>query len=234
MHTNYRIFTFLILVVLFSNTSIAQPLLGAQLGLNIANLPGDKEDEETMPRIGLSPYITLDFTVSSLLTIETGVAYSMQGMKRTRIVKDDVSITKTVTKYNVDYLIVPVYLKENFTNFYAKIGPYGAYPINPVENWEESVSVAGVTTTTKGTNLEFKNEINQYDVGVSIGFGYIHYLSKNRARRHSRRKRTTNVIQIDLKYNFGLIPLDKTGNNPDLNLKNRVFTIGVSINSIYD
>jgi len=234
MYTNHKIFSLIIIVLLFSNTSMAQPLLGAQLGLNIANLPGDKEDEETKPRIGISPYITLDFMVNQMLTIETGVSYSMQGMQRTRTIQDDISVTKTVTNYNIDYIIVPVYLKENFTNFYAKIGPYGAYPINPVEKWEQSVSVAGEVTTTKDTNPDFKEAINQYDIGVSIGFGYIHYLSKNRARRHSRRKRTTNVFQIDLKYNFGLIPLDATGNNPDLNLKNRVFTIGISINSIYD
>jgi len=234
MYTNHKIFLLIIIVLLFSNTSMAQPLLGAQLGLNIANLPGDKEDEETKPRIGLSPYITLDFMVNQILTIETGVAYSMQGMQRTRTIQDDISVTKTVTNYNIDYIIVPVYLKENFTNFYAKVGPYGAYPINPIEKWEQSVSVAGEVTTTKDTNLDFKEAINQYDIGVSIGFGYIHYLPKNRARRHSHRKRTTNVLQIDLKYNFGLIPLDATGNNPDLNLKNRVFTIGISINSIYD
>lgn len=234
MHTNHKVVLLFVFVFLFLKTSIAQPLIGAQLGLNIANLPGDKEDEETLPRIGLCPYISLDFAVNPMLTIETGIAYSMQGMQRTRTVQDDISVTKTVTNYHVDYLVVPVYLKENFTNFYAKIGPYGAYPVNPVEKWDQSVRVAGVTTTTKGTNPNFKDAINQYDLGVSIGFGYIHYLSKNRARRHSRRKRTTNVIQLDLKYNFGLIPLDATGNNSDLNLKNRVFTIGISFNSIYD
>ena len=94
-----------------------------------------------------------------MISVETGISYSMQGMQRTRVTKEGLSVTTTITNYNIDYLIVPVYLKENFTNFYAKIGPYGAYPINAIEKWKKSVNTSGVITETPGSNIEFQKSI---------------------------------------------------------------------------
>lgn len=235
MITTNKIALLVILLLFFINTLIGQPLIGGHLGLNISNLSGDKNNDETRFRFGVSPYISVDFPLNYMISIETGISYSMQGMQRTRITKEGLSVFTTKTKYNIDYLVIPVYLKENFTNFYAKIGPYGAYPINAMENWEISENKSGVITNTKGSNLDFQKSITPYDIGISIGFGYIHYFQQNRRRRsYRRRRRTTRIMQVDLKYNFGLVSLYTGGNNPDLDLKNRVFSIGLSINSIID
>ncbi|RLD81904.1 MAG: hypothetical protein DRJ10_05615 [Bacteroidetes bacterium] len=236
MNRIHKIFLLVIFSFYLSVKLIGQPLVGAQFGINISSLSGDKNNEETVVRVGASPYISFDFPVSHIITIETGFSYSMQGMQRTKIVKDGLSVYTTKTNYNVDYLVVPFYLKENFTNFYAKIGPYGAYLVNAVEKWEKIENTSGAIKETKGLNLEFQESINPYDIGVSIGFGYIHYFQKNQRRRRKSfgRRRTTRVMQVDLKYNFGFVPLDPTGNNPEMDLKNRVFTIGLSINSIID
>ena len=234
MSTTNKIFLFLILTFFLSNTLNSQPLVGGHLDINIANLSGDKGTDETMLRLGVSPYLSLDFQLNYMISIETGISYSMQGMQRTRITRGDILVTTTKTNYNIDYFLVPIYLKENFTNFYAKIGPYGAYMANATERWEISENKSGVITNTKGSNLDFQKSINQYDLGLSIGFGYIHYFQNKRRRRSYRRRRITRVMQVNLKYNFGFIPLDPTGNNPDMHLKNKVFSIGLSFNSILD
>ncbi|MCF6239989.1 MAG: PorT family protein [Bacteroidales bacterium] len=226
-----------IIVLLFflAKPAFSQPLVGFQMGLNLAKLVGDEQNEETRARLGLAPYLSFDFPINNILIIETGISYSMQGMQRTRIEKTPTSVFTTDTKYQLDYVVVPVYVMENFEDFYAKIGPYGAYAVSAVEKWEMSENTAGVITNTSGTNLEFPGQINLYDIGLSFGFGYIHYFDNRRHRRtRYRRRRTTPVLQIDLKYNLGLITLDKTGNNSDLNFKNRVFTFGLTFNSILD
>lgn len=223
------IFTFYLSVKL-----IGQPLIGGQFAINISSLSGDKGNDETSYRIGVSPYISLDFPLNHMLTIETGISYSMQGMQRTRITKEDLSVYTTKTKYKIDYIVVPVYIKENFTNFYAKMGPYGAYLANAQEQWEKTENASGVITETKGSNIEFQESVTPYDIGISIGFGYIHYFQNKRRRRNYRSRRTTRIMQVDLQYNLGLVSLDPSGNNPDLDVKNRVFSIGLSINSIID
>ncbi|MEN8121974.1 MAG: porin family protein [Bacteroidota bacterium] len=230
MNTTNKIFLLIIFAISISNTLIGQPLIGGHLGLNFSSLSGDKDNDETNLRIGVSPGLIVDFPLNHMLTIETGVSFSMQGMQRTRIIKEDLSVFNTKTKYNLDYLVVPVYLKENFTNFYAKIGPYGAYLANAQEKWETTENTSGVITEKNGTNLEFQESLTPYDIGISIGFGYIHYFQNRRRRRSFRKRRTTRVMQVDLKYNLGLVSL----NNPELDMKNRVFSIGLSINQIID
>ncbi len=225
----------IIVIILFlANPTFSQPLVGFQMGLNLANLVGDEQNEDTRVRIGVAPYLSFDFPINNILIIETGISYSMQGMQRTRIEKTPTSVFTTDTKYQLDYVVVPVYVMENFENFYAKLGPYGAYAVSAVEKWDMLENTAGVITNTSGTNLEFPNQINLYDIGLSMAFGYIHYFDNHHRRRRFGRRRTTTVMQIDLKYNFGLITLDNTGTNSNLNFKNRVFTFGITFNSILD
>jgi len=224
----------LALLFIISVPAFSQPLVGFQMGLNLAKLVGDEVNEDANIRVGVAPYLSFDFPINNILIIETGLSYSMQGMNRTKYEKTPESIITTKTKYQLDYVVLPVYVMENFENFYAKIGPYGAYAVSPVEKWEKSVNLAGVITETSGTNLDFSDQINLYDLGLSVAFGYIHYFDNRRRRHRYRRRRTTTVMQVDFKYNFGFVTLDKTGTNSDLNFKNRVFTIGITINSVLD
>ncbi len=224
----------IIFMFFMAKPSFSQPLVGFQMGLNLAKLVGDEQNEDTRVRLGVAPYLSFDFPINNILIIETGISYSMQGMQRTRIEKTPTSVFTTDTKYQLDYVVIPIYVMENFEDFYAKLGPYGAYAVSAVEKWEMNENTAGVITNTSGTNLEFPNQINLYDIGLSMAFGYIHYFDNRHRRRRFGRRRTTTVLQIDLKYNFGLITLDKTGNNSNLNFKNRVFTFGITINSILD
>ncbi len=224
----------IVFILFLAKPAFSQPLVGFQMGLNLAKLVGDEQNEDTRVRIGVAPYLSFDFPINNILIIETGISYSMQGMQRTRIEKTPTSVFTTDTKYQLDYVVVPVYVMENFENFYAKLGPYGAYALTAVEKWKMTENTAGVITNTSGTNLEFPSQINMYDIGLSMGFGYIHYFDNHHRRRRFGRRRTTTVMQIDLKYNFGLITLDNTGTNSDLNFKNRVFTFGITFNSILD
>ena len=236
MHKTIRIYTIIIFTIITSVELFGQPLIGAQLGLNLSKLSGDKGNDENTMRVGVSPYITLDFPINHMISIETGIAYSMQGMKRTQFDRETTYVSTTTTKYQLDYFVVPLYLKENFTNFYAKIGPYGAFLASGVEKWDRTENALGEITNTSGINSDFGSTISPYDVGLSIGFGHIHYFPKSRRRRRKSfgKRRTSRVLQVDFKYNFGFVPLNNTGNDPNLNLRNRVFSVGLSINSVID
>ena len=101
-------------------------------------------------------------------------------------------------------------------------------------SWENIEERAGVLKTTTGNYDDFQEKIRIYDIGVSVGIGYIHYLKKKHRKRSRRRRRKSAVMQIDLKYDIGFLDLDQTGRNDELKLKNRVFTIGLSFTSVFD
>lgn len=233
MFTAHKKSALILLLLLIPGIVFGQALIGGHIGLSLSSLSGDKDNDENSLRVGINPYISLDFPINYIISVETGISYAMQGMTRKRVTQDGLSVITTTTDYKLDYIQVPVYLKENFTNFYGKIGAYGAYAVNAVENWEKSESKYGVITNTKDINVDFPKSINMYDIGISIGFGYIHYFTQKRRRSNSRR-RVSKVLQVNLRYDLGFVPLDLTGTNSDLDIRNRMFSIGLSLNTILD
>jgi hypothetical protein len=211
--------------------------MGFQTGINLSALNGDKDYNENKLRVGLSAYVFADIPLGyqNIVSIETGLAYSQQGMNHT-LITNDISSTHTRNiKNKLDYIILPIYLKENLTNFYTKLGPYGAYLINVESSWKEVEERPGqVLNDTIGTNDEFIANVNDYDFGLSFGFGYIHYFDNVRRIRRRRGKRVIPVLQVDFKYNLGLMCIDKSGNVPNMNLRNRTFMIGLSISTVYN
>lgn len=213
----------------------SQPLLGLQAGVNISSLAGHKNYAENKPRIGLSAYVFTDIPLgyNTIASIETGLGISQQGMNHTRIIEELASQTTTKVQNKLDYLILPIYLKENFTNFYTKLGPYGAYLVNvQSENTSVTINANQTMPEEKSTNEEFVKNANLYDYGISFGFGFVHFFDSGRNIRRRRGKRVTPVLQVDFKYNISLLSIDSKGDTPDMGYKNRCFTIGLTITSV--
>jgi hypothetical protein len=133
----------------------------------------------------------------------------------------------------LSYLILPVYLKENYSGFYTKLGPYAAYRLSALSTWTNTESKANVfVAETNGTNDDFEKNASQYDFGLSFGFGFIHFFDPNTFRNRRHRNRRTPVMQVDFKYNLGLTKLDQSGNIPNMDVRNHTFTVGLSITSV--
>jgi len=228
---------FIIIFSLFVNISYSQIIGGFHGGLNIASLSGEKNYDDNTSRLGLNAYAFIEIPFNYIVSLETGLGYASKGMNHKSLLADTGATNILRVKNKLNYLIVPVYLKENFTNFYTKIGPYGAYLLSAKSLWKNVEERAGVLQTTTGEYEDFQDDLLMYDVGVSIGLGYIHFFNKKRRgrkRRGRRGRRKTTVMQIDLKYDIGFMSLDKTGRNDNLKLKNRTLTFGVSFTSVLD
>jgi len=98
--------------------------------------------------------------------------------------------------------------------------------------WKSEKTIANVKKPeTEGIDEEFADKVNKYDLGLSFGFGFVHYFDPHTYRKR-RGKKQTPVVQVDFKYNLGLMAIDPTKNIPDMNLRNHVFTIGLSITAV--
>ncbi|MFN8258339.1 MAG: porin family protein [Bacteroidales bacterium] len=227
----------LILVGLLSLTvyTFSQPLVGFQAGINMSGLRGHKTYDDKNPRFGLNGYLFVDipFSKNSIVSLETGLSYSPQGNIHTTSTKDLAATDELKVHQKLNYIIVPLYLKENYSGFYTKIGPYAGYLIGAESTWKNTKTEPGKDpVVTSGTYENYKEEISKYDIGISVGFGFIHYFDPTIYRNKRHRNRRTPVMQVDFKYNIGLTTIDATGNNSELSLKNQVFTIGISITSV--
>lgn len=236
MNLKYKTLIFFLIFNLSTLGLLSQPIMGVQAGVNISSLGGHKEYAENQPRLALSAYVFTDIPLgnNTIVSIETGLGFSQQGMNHTRIIEELASQTTTKISNKLDYLILPIYLKENLTNFYTKIGPYAAYLVNVQSTYKSTVINTNQTLPeVSGTNEEFVKNANLYDLGLSFGFGYIHFFDTGRRRpRRKHGKRVVPVLQVDLRYNLGLKTIDSKGDTPDMNYKNRTFTIGLTITSV--
>ncbi len=226
----------IVITILFTLELTAQPTAGFQAGINVASLIGHKNYDENKPRIALTANLLVDVPLSraGFISLESGIGISQQGMRHKKIEESLATKTTTEIKNKLDYLVIPLYLKENFQNAYTKIGVYGGYLLSVKSDYSKTVEQAGVLGATEtGSNEDFIANANVYDYGITFGFGFINYLNQGRRSFHKRRKRrVVPVLQVDFKYNIGLAPIDGAGNTPDMDFKNRVFMIGLTISSV--
>ncbi len=222
-----------IAAVCFVYNGYAQVSAGFQTGLNFSALNGHKNYDESSPRIGAAAYCLVDIPVSrsGFMSIETGVGLSQMGMKH-KVYSEDVAMSKeTKIKNMLDYVVVPLYLKENFSSIYTKFGVYGAYLINVKSKLTTTETKLGeVQEPVKSTDEEFAKNANPYDYGVSFGFGFIKQLKSKRFRRRGGR-RVLPTLKIDFKYNVGIAQIS-TEKKPSMKLKNRVFMVGITFSSV--
>jgi hypothetical protein len=213
----------------------SQPIIRFQAGINVAGLRGHKTYDENRPRFGLSGYLFADVPLgrNSIVSLETGLCYSPQGSNHMVTTLDVASTNELHIHNKLNYLVIPVYLKENYSDFYTKIGPYAAYLISAESKWNNIESKSNVVVEeTSGTYDKFKENASKYDLGLSFGFGFVHYFDPTIYRNKRHRNKRTPVMQVDFKYNMGFTTIDATGNIPEMALKNHVFTIGLSFTSV--
>jgi len=235
MYKNPKTCFLIICAIVFSIHTKSQPIVGLQVGLNATSLAGSKDYDENKLRIGLSAYAYTDIALGkfSILSIETGLAVSQQGMKHIKTVDNVSSETTTTTWNKLDYIFVPIYLRENLSNFYTKIGPFGAYNISAKSKWrkEETRSFQLIGEPKEGYDINYQENVQPYDLGLSFGFGYIGFFQP-KARHYRGRRKLTPVVQIDFRYNMGFLKVGVDKTYPNMDVRNQTFTLGVSVTSV--
>lgn len=237
MNSLYRLFFLIFIFFSFVIGIHSQPVFGFQGGINASALSGSTSYDDDKLRFGITAYVFTDIPLGhhSIVSIETGLAYSMQGAKHETTYTEIGLSTKMTVHDKLNYVVLPVYLKENYSNFYTKIGPYGAYLLSAEQKWKKEETSANVfVKDTTGYNLDFANNVSKYDVGLSFGFGFIHFFDPVRGRNRRHRSKRTPIMQVDFKYNMGFIKLDQSGTIPDMSLRNNTFTLGLTFTSIND
>ncbi len=222
-----------VVIVFFVNNNFAQVSVGGQLGLNLASLNGHKNYDENSPRIGAAAYLLVDVPVvnSGFISLETGLGVSQMGMKHKKYT-EDLAISKDIEVKNMlDYVVMPLYLKENFSSIYTKFGVYGAYLLNAESKITTTETKLGkIQPPIKSVDKEFAKNANTYDYGVSFGFGFIKHLKSKRFKRRGGR-RVLPTLKVDFKYNVGIAEIS-TEKNPAMRLKNRVFMVAITFASV--
>jgi hypothetical protein len=210
--------------------------MGFQGGINLSSLGGHKIYDENKFRIGISAYAFTDISLgrNSLLSIETGLAISQQGMNHVRYFDSLLYKNKLTVHNRLDYIYVPIYLKENLSNFYTKLGPYVGYLINAKskQNLVRTRSYQTIKDTIYYDEV-FVGNVKPLDFGISIGAGYIHFFEPGPRRYRGRgRNKLTPVLQVDFRYNFGFLIIDASGDNTEMRMRNQCFTIGLTLTSV--
>ncbi len=158
--------------------------LGIKGGVNVYNVHNDndtKYDQRAGYNFGLFGHIHFD----GQFAIQPEIVYSAQGAKNGD------------TKYNLDYVNVPVLFQYMFDNgFRLQAGPQVGFLIS-------------AKSKTNNDNTDIKDNYKPIDFGVSIGASYIF---------------PPTGFGIDARYNFGLSNINK---NSAVNSTNRGIQLGI-------
>ena len=131
--TKNKIYIILISISLLPTTLTAQNFskwtVGVELGMNYSDSSEDtaplKKERPVLPRIG----VTLDYNFFNNLYIQSGIAYSMKGLKSS----GETEHLKASVKLHQQVIQIPVLLNYKFSHNKFKIGPgagmYYAYGI---------------------------------------------------------------------------------------------------------
>ncbi len=222
-----------IALIFLIDNSLAQVTVGFQAGANLASLNGHKNYNENSPRLGGAAFMLIDIPVmrSGFISIETGIGVSQMGMRH-KTFREDLALARTVKIKNIlDYAVMPLYVKENFSSIYTKFGIYGAYLLNAQSKLKIQETKLGVVQDPyEDIDNDFEKNANPYDYGVSFGIGFIKNLkSKSFKRRGGRRVLPT--MKVDIKYDVGIAQIS-TEKKPEMRLTNRVFMIGITFSTV--
>ena len=149
--------------------------IGIKGGVNLYNIHNDNNVTYD-PKVGFNVGLLGHIHLSKQFALQPEIQYSLQGAK--------FDINNNTTKYNMNYINVPVLLQYMWDNgFRLQAGPQAGLLIS-------------AKSKTNDTSVDIKDNFKPIDLGVSFGAGYIH---------------PSTGIGIDARYNLGLTNLNETG-----------------------
>lgn len=188
-----------------------QPKVGMTVS-NITNLSLYYEDGskvDTDVKFGYQVGAELEYQFAPKMSIAAGVIYSNQGKKWGDFKAIDITDKGTVTstredtKYDFDYINVPIVF-----NYYVAQGLAIKAGVQPAfltrAKYKLTNNIDGEETKQ---NHDLKDLCNKFDFSIPVGLSY----------------ETSNVV-FDARYNFGLTKINKNG---DESYKNSVFQLTI-------
>ena len=138
--------------------SISAQEFGIQAGMNMANLSG--EDMETDMKMGIFGGVTAAFSLTDVMTLETGALYSTKGTQ------DENSGIKT--SMDLSYIEIPLNIAYSVSDQISLIaGPYVGLLI--YANSKMSGEFLGQTIDEEE---DIKEDIANIDFGINIGASF--------------------------------------------------------------
>ncbi|MCR4560110.1 MAG: PorT family protein [Bacteroidales bacterium] len=167
-----KIFILVITALVGSLNAFSQINVGASMGVNFSYLIGDDRIEDATKRIGISPGIHVAFPLVYESFLEVSAIYSQQGV----MIKKDDQERNFHIKYrenrNIDFMIIPITWKQQFGDFYTKLGPYVGVALDAQLTWKCDSISPDTSIRASGKKASFVNDLRQYDVGANFGLGY--------------------------------------------------------------
>lgn len=162
--------------------------IGIKGGVNVFNVHNDNNAKYD-PRVGYNFGLLGHIHFNSEFAFQPEIVYSAQGAKY--------QIENVTTKYNLDYINIPLLLQYMFDNgFRLQAGPQAGFLIS-------------AKSKNDNNTIDNKNNLKPIDIGVSIGASYIF---------------PPTGFGIDARYNLGLTNINK---NSTVNSTNRGIQFGM-------
>ena len=173
----------LVFISLTSLSSIAQMRPGVEVGANYSNITySDNNGGETSPQLGIHVRGIVEFVMSDLISIETGLGYSAKGNRGSF----ESSFTFFGNSYSfenqssirLNYLNIPAMVKAGINlgegRMYLGVGPDLYFAASGKIKSESTTTINGVSEVEKeNSNIDFKEDnINRFDIGIKSVLGY--------------------------------------------------------------
>jgi hypothetical protein len=162
--------------------------IGIKGGVNLYSIHNDNNIKYD-PRVGYHFGLLGHIHLNEHFAIQPEIVYSAQGATYKPL--------NVTTKYNLDYLNVPVLFQYMFDNgLRLQAGPQVSFLI-------------GAKSKTNSTTIDIKNDFNPIDIALSMGASYVF---------------PPTGFGIDARYNLGLGNINKNGT---VNSTNMGFQFGM-------
>ena len=178
---------------------------GFKGGLNFSNLYTDQVDDNNV-LTGFNAGLYAKFPIAKGIAIQPEISYTTKGAE---LVYNN-AFAKGTSKFNVNYIEVPVLLVMNITdNFNVHVGPYAAYMVSGKTETDSNIF--------SSQNQLDTNDFNKFDAGIAGGLGV-----------------DLDALNFGVRYNYGLTNIGKERNFGGTNYtfpdaKNSVLSVYVGL-----
>jgi len=143
-----------------------ESVTGIKGGLNLSSLTTDGNDDKNL-KLGFHAGLYNKIAISESFAIQPELLYSVKGMK---LDYDNSSIADGETKFNLNYIDLPVKLVFNLSeDFEFQAGPYVSYLVSA--NLDTDAEVLDYFQIDSEDEIDREN-FNTLDYGLSFGLGF--------------------------------------------------------------
>ncbi len=181
------ILLFSVLCLLVTHNVVAQePVTGIKGGVNLTTLTIDGNNDENL-KFGFHVGVFNKIPLNSKFAIQPELLYSSKGMKQSF---ETNGIGGGDTKFNLNYIDLPVYLVYNLSrDFEFQFGPYLSYLANA--NFKTEAEVLDAFAFESEDEID-RDNFHSLDFGLSAGLAF-----------------DLQMVVVGFNYSFGLTPVAK-------------------------